>query len=39
MDIRFDYARVLNFAKEALHLPDISYFEDIELNAYLSKVL
>jgi tRNA(Ile)-lysidine synthase TilS/MesJ len=38
MNMRFDYDSVLAFAKESLHLPDISYFEKIDLKNYLSSV-
>ena len=38
MELRFDYDSVLNFAKEALRLPDCSYFEEIDLKKYLRTV-
>jgi tRNA(Ile)-lysidine synthase TilS/MesJ len=38
MELQFDYDSVLAFAKESLQLPDISYFEKIDLKKYLSAV-
>jgi tRNA(Ile)-lysidine synthase TilS/MesJ len=38
MGLRYDYESVLAFAKESLQLPEMSYFEQIDLKKYLSAV-
>jgi tRNA(Ile)-lysidine synthase TilS/MesJ len=38
MGLRYDYESVLAFAKEALQLPEKSYFEQIDLKKYLRAV-
>jgi len=37
-ELRFDYNRVLAFAREALNLPDISAFRDLSKEDYLGRV-
>ena len=39
MDLRFDYDKVLAFARSALSLPDISTFESLEQDLYIRTVL
>jgi tRNA(Ile)-lysidine synthase TilS/MesJ len=38
-DLFFDYSNVLNFAKKALNLPDISYYEEIDMVDYMTMVI
>ncbi|MCU0821597.1 MAG: hypothetical protein MUC95_03885 [Spirochaetes bacterium] len=39
MDLHFDYHKVMQFAKKSLELPDLSYFEGIDMKKYLSKII
>ena len=38
-DLFFDYAKVFDFSKKALNLPDISYYEEIDMEAYMNTIL
>ena len=38
-DLFFDYSKVLDFAKKVLNLPDISYYEEIDIEDYMTKVI
>ena len=38
-DLSFDYSKVLDFAKNALNLPDISYYEEIDMERYITMVI
>jgi tRNA(Ile)-lysidine synthase TilS/MesJ len=38
-DLFFDYSKVLDFAKKALNLPDISYYEEIDMEKYMTLVI
>jgi tRNA(Ile)-lysidine synthase TilS/MesJ len=38
-DLLFDYSRVLDFAKKTLNLPDISYYEELEMEKYMTTVI
>jgi len=38
-DLFFDYSKVLDFSKKALNLPDISYYEEIEMEEYMTRVI
>jgi tRNA(Ile)-lysidine synthase TilS/MesJ len=38
MGLRFDYARVLQFATKSLNLPDISTYASIDKEEYLRKI-
>ncbi len=38
-DLFFDYSKVLDFSKKALNLPDISYYEEIDMEEYMTTVL
>ena len=39
VDLHFDYQKVLQFAENVLNLPDISFFEEIDMKEYLEKVI
>jgi tRNA(Ile)-lysidine synthase TilS/MesJ len=39
MDLHFDYHKVMQFAKKSLELPELSYFEGIDIKKYLSKMI
>jgi len=39
MDLKFEYDKVFEFAKKALNLPDISYYEQIGMKEYLNKMI
>ncbi len=39
VDLHFDYQKVLQFAENVLNLPDISFFEEIDMKKYLHKVI
>jgi tRNA(Ile)-lysidine synthase TilS/MesJ len=39
VDLHFDYQKVLQFAENVLNLPDISFFEEIDMKEYLQKVI
>ncbi len=38
-DLFFDYSQVLDFAKKTLNLPDISYYEEIDMGKYMTTVI
>jgi len=38
-DLFFDYSKVLDFAKTALNLPDISYYEEIDMEKYMTSII
>ena len=38
-DLFFDYSKVLDFSKKTLKLPDISYYEEIDLEEYMKRVI
>ena len=38
-DLFFDYSQVLDFAKKTLNLPDISYYEGIDMEKYMTTVI
>jgi len=38
-DLFFDYSKVRDFAKKALNLPDISYYEEIDIKEYMTMVI
>ncbi|MBW1781153.1 MAG: hypothetical protein JRL30_10480 [Deltaproteobacteria bacterium] len=38
-DLFFDYSKVLDFSKKALNLPDISYYEEIDMEEYMTAVI
>ena len=38
MGLRFDYSRVIDFARRSLGLPDISAYTDLEKEEYLLRV-
>lgn len=39
VDLHFDYHKVLQFAENYLNLPNISFFEEIDMKEYLHKVI
>lgn len=38
-DLFFDYSKVLDFSKKALNLPDITYYEEIDMEEYITMVI
>jgi len=38
-DLFFDYSKVLDFSKKALNLPDISHYEEIDMEKYMTTVI
>lgn len=38
-DLFFDYSKVLEFSKKVLNIPDISYYEEIDLEGYMTRVI
>ncbi|HDN58758.1 MAG TPA: hypothetical protein ENF20_02240 [Candidatus Marinimicrobia bacterium] len=38
-DLFFDYSKVHDFVKKALNLPDISYYEEIDMEKYMTSVI
>ena len=38
-DLFFDYSKVLDFSKKVLNLPDISYYEEIDMEKYMTTVI
>jgi len=39
LGLKFEYDKVFEFAKKALNLPDISYYEEIGIKEYLNKMI
>jgi len=39
MELYFEFSKVFEFAKKALNLPEISYYEDIREEEYLTKII
>jgi len=39
MGLHFEYSKVLEFAKKALNLPEISYYTEISMEEYLTKII
>jgi tRNA(Ile)-lysidine synthase TilS/MesJ len=39
VDLHFNYQKVLQFAENVLNLPDISFFEEIDMKEYLQKII
>ena len=39
MGLYFEFSKVFEFAKKALNLPEISYYEEISEEEYLNKII
>jgi len=39
MDLHFDFGKVMGFAKNALNLPEMSYYQEVKMEEYLSKMI
>jgi tRNA(Ile)-lysidine synthase TilS/MesJ len=39
MGLHFEYSKVLEFAKKSLNLPEISYYSNISMEEYLTKII